>query len=331
MTKPHAEVYAPEYGPSHFSNHSPMALLALKRLGGGEQQLHSFKSESLKNLERNPSEQTIAEITEDNFEALLGKRQNYLGYLAYFKEHIVIGKNLPKLDVLVTGVSASAFHALIRTAYGLDAQDISEIAAGLAYWADSHLVVVAEDKTSVSSSRDTIAALGDEILQNKLDGELEQLPSNEAIFGQMGITARDELRQSYIQRAVNVTDPFLDELRQLSLKLFLHSNNFTALHTVTASHAARLVLPYIRDQETFIRQFNAGVTAAVLTIPNNDFTIPTSAGQYKILTVEELQKRGASATDSHDIKFVYSCLEEYHHYRDTRYLEAASLWLSRKS
>jgi len=36
MTKSHAEVYAPEYGPSHFSNHSPMALLALKRLGGGE-------------------------------------------------------------------------------------------------------------------------------------------------------------------------------------------------------------------------------------------------------------------------------------------------------
>jgi hypothetical protein len=290
--------------------------------------LHNFKFKSLKYLERNPSEQTVVEITEDNFDTLLGKRQNYLGYLAYFKKHIVIGKDLPKLDVLAAGVSASAFHALIRTAYGIDAQDVSEIAAGLAYWADSHLAVVSDDKASVSSSGDTVAELGEEVLQSKLDGKLEPLPGNEAIFGQMRITAEDELRQSYIQRAFNVTDPFLDEVRQLSLKLFLHTNNFTALHAVTASHAARLVLPYIGDQGTFMRQFNAGITAAVLTIPNDDFAAHGCINQHKAVTVEELQQRGASATDSHDIKFVYSCLEEYHHYDDALYLEAASLWLS---
>ncbi|WP_085909443.1 questin oxidase family protein [Kiloniella majae] len=329
MTKSHAEVYAPEYGPSHFSNHSPMASFALKRLGGSEQQLQDFKSGSLKYLERNSSERTVVEITDDNFETLLGKRQNYLGYFAYFKKHVGIGKTLPKLDFLAKGVSASAFHALIRTAYGIDAQDVSEVAAGLAYWADSHLVVVPDNTAEDSPSGDTAADLGAEILAKKLDGQLEPLPSNEAIFGQMRINAEDEVRQSYVLRAFNVTDLSLDPLRQLSLTIFLQTNNFTALHTVTASHAARLVLPYIDDQATFLRQLCSGVIAAILTIPNGDFTANDWSHKYTRLTVEELKKRGVSATDSHDIKFVYSCLEEYRHYDDVRYLDAASCWLSK--
>ncbi|WP_085905246.1 questin oxidase family protein [Kiloniella majae] len=324
MTKSHAEVYAPEYGPSHFSNHSPMASFALKRLGGSEQQLQDFKSGSLRYLERNSSERTVVEIADDNFETLLGKRQNYLGYFAYFKKHVGIGKTLPKLDLLAKGVSASAFHALIRTSYGIDAQDVSEVAAGLAYWADSHLVVVPDDTAENFLSNDTVEDLGAEILTKKLDGELEPLPSNEAIFGQMRINAEDKIRQPYVLRAFNVTDLSLGQLRQLSLTVFLHTNNFTALHTVTASHAARLVLPYIDDQATFLRQLCSGVIAAILTIPNDDFTANDCSHKYKKLTVEELKKRGASATDSHDIKFVYSCLEEYRHYGDVRYLDAAS-------
>ncbi|KLN60532.1 hypothetical protein WH96_12565 [Kiloniella spongiae] len=327
MTKSHAEIYAPEYGPSHFSNHCPMASLALKMLGGSEQQLQDFKSGTLKNLERNSPERTVVEVTNDNFEALLGKRENYLGYFTYFKKHAEIGKPLPKLDLLAKGVSASAFHALIRTAYGIDAEDVSEVAAGLAYWADSHLVVIPDGPIEGSLSDDAIEDFGAEILAKKLVGELEPLPSNEAIFGQMRINAEDKLRQSYVLRALNVTDLSLDQLRQLSLTIFLNTNNFTALHTVTASYAARVVLPYIDDQATFLRQLCSGVIAATLTIPNDDFISNGCSDKYERLTVEALKKRGVSATDSHDIKFVYSCLEEYDFYGDARYLDAASRWL----
>lgn len=326
MSVDHAEIYAPILGPQQFSNHFPMASFALKKLGADEELIDRFNKDNLPRLDLNVRAHNSLVITKDNFVLNLGKAKGYLGYLKYFQDKGCLGKELPLIDDLAKGVSASAFHALIRLGYGLDANDASEIAAGLAYMADTLLIVIPEENRSAVVSNVNARDLGKEIIRRRLAGELEVLSNKATISGRMAVTAQDDERQKIISSAFNASDLSLDQVAKISLQIFLHTNNFTALHAVTASHAARLVLPYVGDQEIFIREFFAGIVTAVLTISSEEFR-PNNFSSQRPLSSEEILARGRACTDSHDIKFVYSCLEEYREYSDPRYLTAAELRL----
>ncbi|MEH6630859.1 MAG: questin oxidase family protein [Halopseudomonas aestusnigri] len=327
MSVDHAEIYAPIFGPQQFSNHFPMASFALKKLGADEELIDRFNKDNLPRLDLNVRADNSLVITKDNFDLNLGKAKGYLGYLKYFQDKGCLGKELSRIDDLAKGVSASAFHALIRLGYGLDANDASEIAAGLAYMADTLLIVIPEENRSAVVSKVGAGDLGKKIIRKRLAGELEVLSSKATISGRMTVTAKDDERQNIISSAFNASNLSLDQVAKISLQVFLHTNSFTALHAVTASHAARLVLPYVGDQETFIRELFAGIVTAVLTIPGEDFKVD-AFGPEELLSQKVLSSRGRVSTDSHDIKFIYSCLEEYREYSDPRYLAAAELRLN---
>lgn len=327
MSVDHAEIYAPEFGHQHLSNHFPMAAFALKKLGADADSIENLNKNNLKSLDLNSDSPNCLDIKENNFGRYLGKREAYSGYFAYFKNKVVIGKELPWIDNLAKGVSAGAFHALIRVGYGIDAHDASEMAAGLAYMADSFLMVVPEKNRSPHGSSQSVADFAQELVTRWLAGELEALPSKGVIFERMNLTAQDDARQKIISDAYNLNKLSLEQIAKTSLDIFLRTNNFTALHADTASHAARLVLPYVGDKEAFIRELFAGIVTAVLTIPSEEFK-PIKFSSESPLSPEELLERGRACTDSHDIKFVYSCLEEYREYGDTRYLAAAELRLN---
>ncbi|MFD2206284.1 questin oxidase family protein [Kiloniella antarctica] len=166
---------------------------------------------------------------------------------------MVLGKEIPRIDELAKGISAGVFHALIRMGYGFDAQDVSEVSAGLACLASSYLEVTSNKGKTFRVSSQTVADFIKGLLARRLAGELDALPSEGVIFERMDITAQEKMRQKVISEAYRVCDLSLEKVTEMNLDVFLRANNFTALHAVTASHAARLVLPYVSDHEGFVR------------------------------------------------------------------------------
>ncbi|MFA6262587.1 MAG: questin oxidase family protein, partial [Bacteroidia bacterium] len=103
------------------SNHLPMALLALRRLGADGARLEAFAARYAKRLE--PAPAAVAWPAGDGWPERLGEREAWPAYRSLFGEWLahesadtVLQQALP---VLAPGCGAAAFHGLIRTAYAV--------------------------------------------------------------------------------------------------------------------------------------------------------------------------------------------------------------------
>ena len=129
------EAYDPEYG-GGLCNHLPMALTALDQMGATPGQLNEYRRTHVSWLEKLP-EREAAPAGAWPF-----RKADHAGFVdlqADFRQRItrdgweaVLRATLPEL---APGLSAAAFHGLIRTAMGVTSKHDGEIAAGLAYWA----------------------------------------------------------------------------------------------------------------------------------------------------------------------------------------------------
>ena len=125
-----------EYG-GGLSNHRPMALLALARLGATEAQLNAFAQTYSRRLQAAPPHSPWP--AGDAWASRLGERGAWPAYRDLFGEWLlhehsrdVLSQTLPRL---MQGCGAAAFHGLIRTAYAVQASRRQELADALAYWA----------------------------------------------------------------------------------------------------------------------------------------------------------------------------------------------------
>jgi Questin oxidase-like len=127
----------PDFG-GGLANHVSMGLYSLSALGADAAQLERFADAHGARLEPLPAEPGPA-IGADAWKARLGQRDAINGYRALFTQSIArhgrdatLRKYLPDL---LPGIGCDAFHALIRTGYGVRFGDDREVADGLAYWA----------------------------------------------------------------------------------------------------------------------------------------------------------------------------------------------------
>ncbi len=104
------------------SNHLPMSLIALDKLGASQQQLDDFYRWHSPRL-RPVSDDGII-INADNIFQFAGKHSCNFGYRRFFLDEIerksieeVVDHHVPKL---IAGMAGGAFHPLIRLAYGLE-------------------------------------------------------------------------------------------------------------------------------------------------------------------------------------------------------------------
>jgi len=135
--------YHVEYG-SKLANHLPMALIALYKMGANEDQLDSFHNQYLTKLVLlSKNEGNISDsFAQKGILTFLGDSRKFTSYLSFFNNDIDkfgYSETLKKyLPVLLPGLCASAFHALIRLAYGVEMEDRDEIAFALAFWASEY-------------------------------------------------------------------------------------------------------------------------------------------------------------------------------------------------
>lgn len=299
-----ARCHGPLYGPG-FSNHLPMALIALDRMGAQPAVLEGFAAGYRQRLQPAGDAEPVTDPL-----ALLGRHANYAGLERFFGaavategEGAVLHRWVP---LLMPGLAAAGFHAMIRLAYALEARDRGELCAALAFWALAYkpLPVPA---TRCNEPVDAIAA---RIAAATGDGS----GAGQTIGARMAAVERNPALED-AQPASLV----LHDVAAFALGAFHASADFMLLHTVTACHAFRGVVRYVDDREAALRQLWQAVLVAWLAAEREGRrAVPTAAGW------DEIEASAMQSTDDHVIKVCYTARAEFGEYGDTRYLEIAA-------
>lgn len=283
-------VYDAEYGRS-LSNHRPMALMALKRLGADEARLAAFDATYSRRLQPMPPAEPwpSGEPWPDH----LGNTRWWPRFRSLFAEWLQEeGHDLltPVLPRLLQGVGGAAFHGLIRTAYGLQAGHAGEIADGLAYWACRWL---------------------------PLDGTPAGTPRVGLIFEDMMDAAAAPGFEATVAR-VPLDDGTLSRLAHDAAALYAASGNFAVLHLVTSAHAMRSVLRFVDEPLPGL----AGYRRAWVAARRASHARPgRPAG---LLPWNEIVAFALTSDDDHLVKLVDSCREETAYYGGDAWQRAAS-------
>jgi len=306
------------YHPSYhggLSNHCPMTLIALERLGATPQRVESFAQAYVKKLD--PAPLPGEAIDAENWRERLGEEGAYPDYLGFFRREVgrlnaraTLRAYLPEL---APGLGAAAFHPIIRTAFGVIADDAEEIAVGLAYWASRYLALPerADMPTELpfSSSDDPLQILK----KTRTWPGLEFEPDADALIDREMLRAADPTLFPLLAAAFEIDDLTLDRLRQAAALLFLGANDFNSLHAVTGLHAARILSDFASDRRAFAREVWRALLSLYLSLDRPEIPMPAHAAE---LTAEELPDWNAilpaavASDDEHVIKLVFSCLAE---------------------
>lgn len=270
------------------SNHLPMALLALHRLGAGDERLRAFATRYAQRLAPAPM---AGETPPPS--ARLGHRADWPALRLEFAASITrdgasetLRHTLPRL---MPGCGAAAFHGLIRTAYAWQAGHAGELADGLAYWACRWLPLDG-----------TVPAANDGLL-------FEQMQRAAAAPGFAAEVA-----------AVQQDAGTLQHLARQSAQFYAGSGNFTVLHLVTSCHALRTLLPCLDDKRAAVGHYVVAHVAARLA------SAAVVGPEVAPLPWADLVHAALTSDDDHLVKLVDSCREETALYGGDDWQRAAS-------
>ena len=307
---------SPEYHDG-LSNHLSMGLRSLAALGGSPDRLRGFFDAQWARLEPLPKGDGSV-VTHENWKTWFGHRAALPAYQRFFEAEIAstgreatLRRYLPDL---LPGIGAAAFHALIRTGYGARFGDDHEVEDGLAYWAISYLPL--GPLGSGGGEQDPLAVLArvherPELAGRKLAGHL--------IGGRMSTAARlPEFAAAVASLAPERTT--LPAIAAATLRLFVATDDFTALHGMTGTHAYRQLEPFVDPRAGGVRYLWQAVVAAYVTMGAPAVRPPSGAGARWDASLAKAR----ASNDEHDLKLVEIARDEALHYHDPLYERAAS-------
>ncbi|WP_226663699.1 questin oxidase family protein [Microbulbifer aggregans] len=303
--------YHVHYG-DRLANHLPMVLIALDKLEASPEQLRHAFDRSTPHLQLRPGS-PVEDITDIR---VCRHRDDYFPsalhyYEQQLKQHGIDHCLQQELPALLPSIATAAFHGLIRTAYGIDAGHLEEIAMGLAYWNLEYHPLASSNAQISETAEDVIT----QVAQKFPDVPLA--PGNIAdhmtsVTGQPG----------WMDTPIQPKHLSLEDIARVALNAYLGTKDFTLLHGVTGCHALRLLLPYCADKETALRFFWQGMVIAYLSTgpkaiqPATPDAIPDNPQRQA-----EMLTRALNSDDDHVIKLTYSALEEFHYYDNKNYLQ----------
>jgi hypothetical protein len=297
--------FSTTYGAGFF-NHLPMALLALERLGGDDARLRQFAAFYEKRLRlQDPGEP----LPNDDWREALGQRRCESALAAKFDDgSIALLRDV--VPHLTNGLASEAFHGAIRTAYAVDSGDDVDIAGALAAWVTGYSELPgAAAERRFASAADAFAVIAADarfaapIEGRSIDGRLAKVNA---------FPAFDDYRSSIMNVA-------LPDLAMIAARLFIATGDFVALHLVTACHATRVLEPFLLPSALDVLA-NAMLAAyIVIGRPPLATTVIDAGADVAAIAVK--------SDDDHDLKLVYSCLQEEAHYNSGLHRAAAAVRL----
>ncbi|MEP6769698.1 MAG: questin oxidase family protein [Acidobacteriota bacterium] len=323
----------PEYG-GGLSNHGPMAAEALVVLGRPESVI-PWIERYRRGLDSAPT--AGRSIGAGDWSEALGRYDRVGDWAAFFRKEL---QERPWTEVvsiwcerLAPGISAAAFHGVLRAAYAARNMRRSESPArrrelgeGLAYWAARYRRLPekpthkhAETLRSPSEVLSTLEALpashrGRGLIDEELQS-LHDLPSFSLVADLVDTSSDPSV---FLTR---VTEAFADACLAHATK----ASAIAWVHTVTGPSAVRLLLPHVnpataRSLARYAWQGAAGIHAA--------FSLPVPRLQREGEGPgDDLVDRAIHTGDEHAFKFVETCLREHAIAPRPVYLSAARAML----
>ena len=278
------------------SNHLPMALAALKRLGADDARLAEFVARYSRRLRPAPADE--AWPAGEPWRARLGQprawpayRHLFLHWLVTEDAHAVLQQTLP---TLMAGCGGAAFHGLIRTAYAVQAGHGQELADALAYWACRWLDLGVLPTGSGSGTRADPAPL------LKALALAQPRPTGGLIVDRM-VAAACQPGFNAATAPLRIDEHTLPRLARTAARLHARSGNFTALHLVTSAQAMTVLLPCTDEPvpavAAYWRAYAAGFVASGAVLGR----APAARAW------PELMAAARASDDDHLIKLVDAC------------------------
>ncbi len=313
----------PEYR-DQLTNHLPMALQALYRLGASPQRMQDFYAAYALRFQGMKMPATVAAsgVQWHDWRTLRGQADAYPALLACFNDLVArqgIDASLRLvLPDLLPGVAAAAFHGLIRTAHAAETGHAGELAAGLAYWAWRWQAVPAPAGSSPLLDFDTWAArLVREAVGWRSEGPLISIRMDDASQSTVYLALASTLAPAATIEAR------IAELAALAVARYVASPNFTVLHMITALRAMRTLLPWLGQPDRSVQAILVhNFVAAYLAGRVAPLDRPPTA---RPATWAEVMAAATESDDDHVIKLVDACRAEAAVYGETNYLHAAAL------
>ncbi len=315
---------------SPYSNHLSMGLLSLAALGASKEQIRAKGESELKGIWPFPTGGPT--VTRTNWQEHLGNADALPGLRAMFEQEIAARGMADMLRLylptLLPGLSAAAFHPLIRTGYGVRFGDTAEVAMGLAYWAITFWplgpLVLTSDERDPTVALAAVRRVGPLTPEGRRAAGIDR-PRLNIVKGMRwastlpGFAAASSLRTG---------DGSLDRIARAAVRLHVASgDNFTALHGVTGTHAYRMIEPFVADKGIGRRYLWQALVAAYVYIDAPDIGAPAAIG--KLPSWNQVLAEAAASDDDHKLKLTDIAREECRHYDDPTYLQAAALHLRR--
>lgn len=300
-----------EYG-SGLSNHLPMAMLALHRLGANEARMQAFAEGYASKLQ--PAAPPLAWPPGDAWTPRLGElaaepayRGLFMQWLALEDPNSVLHQVLPRL---MQGCGGAAFHGLIRTAHAVESAHPQELVNALAYWACRWFDPGAQEVVPAGETDPAAVLRSLPVPRHALAGRL--------IFERMQAVAAQPGFAAAVAR-LQVTDSTLQQLACGAAQLYARSGNFTLLHLLTSAHALRVLMPWLDDDPTTTVQAYWRAFAAAWAASG-----ASEAAPVKLLSWSQVVACALRADDEHVVKCVDSCREQFRVYGGDVWLAAAS-------
>jgi hypothetical protein len=305
-----SEAYDPEYG-GGLCNHLPLALTALDQMGATPGQLNDYRRTHVSWLEKLP------ERAATPAGAWPFRKADHAGFLdlqADFRKRIasegweaVLRATLPEL---APGLSAAAFHGLIRTAMGVTSRHDGEIAAGLAYWAAhwQRLGVALGAPAESAPSADPLLLLGRVRTDERFAFDPKKAPGliDDALLAVGGLGSFGELIDWLDVERCSIAD-----IARAGGVLYGATGDFTALHTVTAAQAVMVLLPYVEEPKVLLPWLWQGLAAAYIGIGQPALPDADTLAAWRATETPawpELLRSALAQDDEHAVKLCYSAL-----------------------
>ncbi|MCG5220839.1 questin oxidase family protein [Streptosporangium soli] len=308
------------------SNHGPMAVEALTRLGFADA-LSDWVSTYLPKLDERPGARMPVDA--ENWRAALGDMARVADWTVYFERRIeaapwreVTGEWWPRL---VPGAAAGATHGIIRTSHALRGlvenetrERRTELAHALAYWASAHRPLAGPPAT------------GGRLRLDEAIGALPLIPGRRTgnITTNLGKVSD---AQGFDEAVTDLAPPqdvpaSLHELARAFAEIFLthgRKRPVVFLHAITAPVAVASVIGELPEPlRASTHDALWQVAAAIYTGYAADSVaepLPSAAP----LTPEDLAERALANGDEHAIKLTEAALREYAISSDPIFLQAA--------
>lgn len=307
----------PEYA-GGLANHGPMAAEALVALGRHDAVI-SWVERYKRNLQSQPDARN--RISRENWREALGEFNRVGDWIVFFNREMkeaswraVLGQWVARL---APGLVAAAAHGLIRTGHA--ARSLAqketegrrqELAQGLAYWAARYQLLPLSRERKATGLKPSQA-----IKQVKL------LPPERRERGLISNSLRHLDRFPPFAEVANLVDSssdptrFLSDLTETFAAVYLANapqfgNVISFIHALTGPSALRLLLPYVKPEET-PELLRYGWQAAAGIYATFGHVTAADALKEQEPSKDDLIDHAVTTGDEHAIKFTEACLREY--------------------